>query len=148
MIDHSLKHVDVMVTVVAVWMVAGLFAWGAVERIGDAGDVQAVVAAAQKMQPQPFQLAREPMAAADYTRIAEAVRPYVAAELKVEALTTHLAISGSRLDLHPALMAAFQEITLAAPNAQWTVETLCVGLDCKPAVLSATVKAYQIKRSR
>lgn len=148
MIDTVLKHSNLFAAALLLWGTAVILGWAAVDRMQEAGTENAVVASARQLQPQPLRLAREPLPDAQYARIVEAMRPYVPAEIRIEALPTHITLSAERIELHPAMIGAFQELLLAAPDMQWTVDALCVGADCKPAAITATLKAYQIRRQR
>jgi len=144
MIETMLKEFDLVVVGAVMWLLALGLGYGAVDRLTAAGDLQAVVSAARELQPQPLQLTREPLPAADYKRIAETVQPYLTGGLKVEPTTTHLAVTGERLELQPALLAALQEVALAAPDTQWSIETMCIGPECRPLV-AAKVKGYAVR---
>jgi len=144
MIEAVLKNLDLVIVGAAVWLLALILGGVAVDRMTVTGDVQAVVSAARELQPQPLQLTSEPIAAAEYKRIAETVQPYLASGLKIEPHPGYLAVSGDRVELQPVLLAALHELTLAAPDAQWSLETMCIGPECRPAV-TAKVKAHAVR---
>ena len=142
MLEEAIKRFDLVAVAVLTWVLAIGLGWLAVQQLTAVGDLKAVVSAARALQPKPLQLERQPISAAEITRIANAIRPYIAPGLKLEATPTQLVLTGDRIDLQPALTVALSEIMAAAPELHWVVDSMCIGGDCKPA-MSVKVRAYQ-----
>lgn len=142
MLEEAYKRYGLILFSVLLWLVAFALCWIAVQQLTATLDLRAIVASARALQPQPITLAREPVSAADYARVAEAIKPYLAAGLKVEATPGYLSVSAERIEFQPQAMAALQEAMAAAADVQWVPESVCMGQDCRPQI-GVKIKAFQ-----